>query len=77
MKKMYSSDPHIFKDLEDMEYKNINKEAKPEYLRSNWCRDKLSVLFTAMKQNDVTPIVHVEDSIVYEAGAVWKECENE
>jgi len=73
MKEMYSSDPHIFKDLEDMEYKNINKEAKPEYLRSNWCRDKLSHLFVAMKENDITPVVHLEDSIVYEAGAALEE----
>jgi hypothetical protein len=73
MKEIYSSDPHILRDLEDMEYKNINKEEKPQYLRSSWCKDKLSFLFSAMKEKNVIPVVHTNDSIVYDAGAVWKE----
>ena len=77
MKKTYSSDPHIMEDLKDMEAKNINKEMTPQYLKSNWCRDKLSLMIKEMKQNDVTPIVHIKDSIVYEAGATWKDYEDE
>ena len=60
-----------------MEVININKEKTPDYLKGGWCQDKLSIIFDAMKKNDVTPIVHIKDSIVHEAGAIWKDYEYE
>tara|TARA_R110002020_G_scaffold266993_2_gene482105 strand:+ start:2702 stop:3490 length:789 start_codon:yes stop_codon:yes gene_type:complete len=77
IKKIYSSDTYIVKDIEDMEVININKEKTPDYLKGGWCQDKLSIIFDAMKKNDVTPIVHIKDSIVHEAGAIWKDYEYE
>ncbi len=78
MKKMYSLDPHILKDLEDMEYKNISKEETPQYLKvKNSNKGKLESLFSHMGSFGITPVVHVKDSVVYDAGAEWRDYEDE
>ena len=79
MKTVYKNDPHILKDLEDMEIKNINKNVTPEYLsiRKQEFKNKLTMLIDTMKKHDVTPVVHVKNSVVYEAGAIWKDYEDE
>jgi len=79
MLKTYFNDPYIVDELKNMWSLNIDKEEslKPEFLKTDWCKPKLSSMFDCMKNKNVTPIVYRTNSIIYDAGATLRSYNDE
>ena len=79
MLEKYSNDPYIVAELQNMIRLNILKDEslKPEFLKKDWCKPKLLLMFECMRKNNVTPFVHRTNSIVYDAGATLKGYDDE
>ena len=74
MLRKYHDDPYIVEELKNMIRLNIYGEESltPEFLKSDWCKPKLSSMFDCMKNKNVTPIVYRTNSIVCDAGAEYR-----